>query len=157
MSRLILLLSLCFSLSANAGFLYKDLEFLAMENFSVERKNDKVYIHFDYVIENPNFYGIILKPSSLKLKVADVDCGVVNTEEKIKIHRKKKGSYPFVLVGDGSSFVKSGFASLWYLISGKGVDFNLTGKLNAGVVLFTRKWPLDYTYKMTFEEFLSLF
>lgn len=157
MKRLLLLFTIFLGLTANAGFFYKDLEFLEMENFSVERRNGNVYVGFDYVIKNPNWYGIIIKPCALKLTVADVDCGWVKIEEKIKIKRKKKGSYPFVLKGDGASFVKSGFASIWSLMIGNGVDFNLKGKLKAGVSVYTQKWPMDYTYKMTFEEFLSLF
>ena len=157
MKRLIFLFAIFFGLSANAGFFYKDLEFLAMENFSVERKNDKIYVGFDYVIKNPNWYGIVIKPSSLKLTVADVDCGWVKIEDKIKIKRLSKKGYPFVLKGDGANFVKGGFASIWSLMMGNGVDFNIKGKIHAGLSIYSRKWPLDYTYKMTFEEFLSLF
>ena len=157
MKTIILFFALFFGLSANAGFWYKDLEFLAMENFSVERKNDHIYIGFDYVIKNPNWYAIVIKPSTLKLTVADTDCGWVKIEDKIKIRRLQKGSYPFVLKGDGSKFIKSGFASIWALMTGSTVDFTLKGKLKAGVTLFTKRWAMDYTYKMTFEEFLSLF
>ncbi len=157
MKQLILLFTLFFGLTADAGFFYRDLEFLAMENFTVERKNDKVYLGFDYVINNPNWYGIKIKPSSLKLTVADVDCGWVSIEENIKLKRKSEGSYPFVLVGDGSSFVKGGFASIWNLMTGGGVDFTLKGKLKAGVGFYSKKWAVDYTYKMSFDEFLSLF
>lgn len=128
-----------------------------MENFSIEKKADKIYIAFDYVIDNPNWYNVIIKPSSLYLKIADVDCGWVRIPEKVKIHKKEKGSYPFVLVGDASKFVKSGFSSIWALLTGKGIDFNLAGKINAGVSVFKKKWPMDYTYKMSFEEFLSFF
>ncbi len=154
---IILILLFCFIPKTKASFFYKDLEFLSMENFSIEKKNDKIYFGFDYVINNPNWYSIVIKPSSLFLKISEVDCGWVRISEKIKLKRKQKGSYPMVLVGDASKFIKSGFASIWTLLTGKGIDFNLKGKINAGLTIFKKKWPLDYTYKMTFEEFLSLF
>ena len=157
MKNIIFLLLFISSLSANAGFFYRDLEFIAMENFAVEKKNDKVNISFDYVIKNPNWYGIVLKPSALKLTIAGVDCGWVSIDDKMKIKRKKKGSYPFVLSADAANFVQGGFASLWALLKGEGIDFNLKGKLNAGVAFYKKKWPLDYTYKMSYEEFLSFF
>ena len=153
---LFLLVFLC-SFKADASFLYKDLEFIGMENFSVVRKDGKIFIGFEYVINNPNWYAIIIKPSVLKLTVANTDCGLVKVEEDVKITRKKQGNYPFVLVGDASKFAKSGFSSIWSLITGNGVDFNIKGKLDAGLVVFKKKWALDYTYKMTFYEFLSLF
>lgn len=128
-----------------------------MENFSVKRDDGKIFIQFDYVINNPNWYAIIIKPSVLKLTVAETDCGLVEVKDKIKILRKKQGNYPFVLVGDASKFAKSGFSSIWSLITGQGVAFNIKGKLDAGLVVFKKKWALDYTYKMTFDEFLSLF
>lgn len=157
MKKLLVLFLIGISFHSNAGFFYRDLEFIGMENFAVERKGDRIYVGFDYVINNPNWYGIIIKPSFLQLTVAGVDCGSVKIAEKIKIKRKKEGNYPFVLIGDASKFVKSGFASIWYLITGQGVDFTLKGKLNAGVSVYKKRWPLDYTYKMSFEEFLSFF
>lgn len=128
-----------------------------MENFSIERKHGNIHVGFDYVIKNPNWYGLVIKPSSLKLTVADVDCGWVRIEDPIKIKRKSKAGYPFVLIGDGSKFVESAFTSIWFLITGSGVDFNLKGKLKAGIACFSKKWPMDYTYAMNFEDFLSLF
>jgi hypothetical protein len=46
---LFLLVFLC-SFKADASFLYKDLEFIGMENFSVVRKDGKIFIGFEYVI-----------------------------------------------------------------------------------------------------------
>ncbi len=157
MKKILFLLVFLGSFKADASFFYKDLEFIGMENFSVVRKDGKIFIGFDYVINNPNWYAIIIKPSVLKLTVADTDCGLVKVQEDVKIKRKEQGNYPFVLVGDGSKFAKSGFSSIWSLITGNGVDFNIKGKLDAGLVIFKKKWDLDYTYKMTFDEFLSLF
>lgn len=143
--------------TAKSSFWYKDLEFLAMENFEVTRGEEKISIKFDYVINNPNWYAVTIKPSILKLTVADTDCGEVAIPEKIKVKRKKKGSYPFVLIGDASKFTKSGFSSIWSMISKGQIDFNLRGTLKAGLMGITKKWKLDYTYEMTWSEFMSFF
>lgn len=90
MKTLLIFLLLLGSFQAKSSFFYKDLEFLAMENFSAERKNGSIYIGFDYVIKNPNWYSIVIKPSALQLTVADVDCGLVKVEEKTRIERKKR-------------------------------------------------------------------
>ncbi len=159
MKNVLILLVLLTSLgsTAKASFWYKDLEFLAMENFSVDRKDGHVYVGFDYVINNPNWYGIKIKPSSLFLKIAGVDCGWVRVSDDIKIKAKTEKGYPFLLKGDASDFVKGAFTSLWTLLTGQGIDFNISGELKAGVGFFVKKWPTDYTYNMTFEEFLSFF
>lgn len=157
MKNILFILFLLLSIDSEAGFFYKDLEFKAMENFEVERKDGKVTIQFDYVIYNPNWYSVVIMPSSMALKIADSDCGLVQIQEKIKIKKKEEGHYPFVLRGDASNFVKSTFSSIWALMSGKGVDFNLKGKLKAGIFVFRKKWEMDYTYKMSFDEFLSFF
>ena len=154
---LIFSLMLLFSPLAKAGFFYKDLEFKAMENFSVERNDEDLVVRFDYVINNPNWYGIVIKPSSLFLKIAGTDCGWVRIEDKIKIKRKSEGSYPFALKGDPGDFVKSAFSSIMYLLSGKPIDFNMSGKMKAGVAFFRIKFQLDYTYELTFDEFMSFF
>lgn len=136
---------------------FEDLIFEGMENFTVDKSNDKVHIGFDYIIKNPNKLNLVIKPSSLFLTIADKDCGWVRIDEKIKLKKKTKGSYPFVLVGDASNFVKSSFASIWNLITGKGIAFNIKGDISAGIAIFKKKWPVDYTYNMTNKEFMSFF
>ena len=158
MKKLIFVLVVIFSVSsARSSFWYKDLDFLAMENFEVTKGEETIAIKFDYVIKNPNWYGVTIKPSQLNLTIAETDCGEVSIPEKLKIKRKKKGSYPFVLIGDTSKFTKSGFSSLWSLMSKGKIDFNLKGTLKAGVMGLTKKWKLDYTYEMTWSEFMSFF
>ncbi|MBL7899978.1 MAG: hypothetical protein JNJ99_15665 [Crocinitomicaceae bacterium] len=136
---------------------YKDIIFYGMENFGVEKKNGKVHVSFDYVIENPNWYAATIMPSSLALFIAEQPCGDVHVMEKIKLKAKTKAGYRFTLVGDESQFVKSTFSSIWSMMSGKGVAFTIKGKLKAGVLIFRPKWNVDYTYNMTFDEFLSFF
>lgn len=158
MKKLLIILTILVStFSARSSFWYKDLEFLAMENFDVTKGEEKIAIKFDYVIKNPNWYGVTIKPSQLNLTISGTDCGEVSIPEKLKIKRKKKGSYPFVLIGDASKFTKSGFSSLWSMISKGKIDFNLKGTLKAGLMGITKKWKLDYTYEMTWSEFTSFF
>ena len=130
---------ICFLLLSFNSLSFEDLIFKGMENFDVERKDGKVHIGFDYVIENPNGISVIIKPSSFFLKIADSDCGWVRISEKIKIKRKSEGKYPFMLVGDASNFVKSAFSSIWSLITGNGIDFNMAGDIKAGVFFFKKK------------------
>ena len=136
---------------------FEDLIFKGMENFTVEKKNEKVHIGFDYIIENPNKISVVIKPSALFLKIADKDCGWVRIEDKIKIKKKTEAPYAFKLVGDAGNFVKSSFASIWNLITGKGINFNIAGDIKAGIVIFKKKWKVDYTYKMSNDEFMSFF
>jgi len=136
---------------------FEDLIFKGMENFTVEKKDGKVNIGFDYIIENPNKITVVIKPSALFLKIAEKDCGWVRIEDKIKIKKKSEAAYPFVLVGDASNFVKSSFASIWNLITGEGIAFNIAGDIKAGIIIFKKKWKVDYTYNMTNDEFMSFF
>ena len=86
------LFSLCFSFlitfNSHSSFWYKDLEFIAIENFSVAKGEDKIAISFDYIINNLNWYNITIKPSVLNLNIADTDCGEVLVLDKINIKRK---------------------------------------------------------------------
>lgn len=136
---------------------FTEPEVMGMDDFSVEKKNGKMYIGFDIVIKNPNKLAIVIKPSSLLLHIADQKVGWVRVEEKIRIKRKSELSYPFMLVGNSGDFVKSAFSSIWDLILGNGVDFNMKGTVKAGVFCFKKKWKLDITYKMTNDEFMSMF
>ncbi|MBD3638677.1 MAG: LEA type 2 family protein [Crocinitomicaceae bacterium] len=136
---------------------FSEPEVTGMDNFSVERKNGKMHIGFDFIIKNPNKMGVVIKPSSLHLNVAGQDMGWVRVEEKIKIKRKSEDSYPFMLVGNSEDFVKSAFSGIWDLITGSGIDFNIKGTVKAGVFFFKKKWKIDFTYKMSNDEFMSMF
>ncbi len=154
---ILLLFSIGIYTHSNASFWYRDLEYLAMENFKVAKDKERMIIAFDYVINNPNWYNITLKPSVLKLTIAGSDCGEVMILDKINIKRKTKAAYAFVLLGDASKFIKSGFSSVFNMLSKGQIDFNLLGDLKAGVFGLTKKWKMDYTYKMTWSEFMSFF
>ena len=142
---------------SHASFWYKELEFIDIVNFEVEKGADKIYISFDYIINNPNWYNITIKPSLLNLKIADSDCGEVLIKDKINIKRKTKAAYKFSLLGDASKFLKSSFSSIFTLLSKGKIDFVLAGDLRAGVFGIAKKWKMDYTYGMTLDEFLSFF
>lgn len=157
MRKLFFMFTFLFSIGASAGQEFKYPEFLSMENFSVSKKDGKVHVGFDYVIKNDNWYNLVIKPSNLFLKIADTDCGLVEVQQKIKLLSKETKGYHFVLVGDESQFVKSTFSSIWSMMSGNGIPFNIAGKLKAGAFCVNMKWNVDYTYRMTMDEFLSFF
>ncbi len=154
---ILVLLSCSLYFKSHASFWYKDLEYLAMENFKAAKDEKRMLISFDYIINNPNWYNITLKPSVLKLTIAGADCGEVMILDKINIKRKTKAAYAFVLLGDASKFIKSGFSSVFTMLSKGAIDFRLVGDLKAGVFGLTKKWKMDYTYKMTWDEFMSFF
>lgn len=156
MMRILLLAILISGFSAKAQF-YKDLEFKTMENFTFEKTENNLIIGFDYVIYNPNWYKIVIKPSSLKLTIAGSDCGWVTVDKKVKILKKKEQAYSFRLVGDSEKFARSAFASMFSMLTGNGVTFNISGKLKAGAFLIRKKWDIDYDYVMSYEEFISFF
>jgi hypothetical protein len=157
MKKLFLIFILLAAVGARAEQTFKYPEFLAMENFSVAKKDGRVHVGFDYVIKNPNWYNIVIMPSMLALKIAETDCGQVEVQNKVKLLGKETRGYHFVLVGDESQFAKSTFSSIWEMMSGNGIAFNIAGNLKAGVFIMRPKWAVDYTYRMTMDEFLSFF
>ncbi|MFK8037749.1 MAG: hypothetical protein AB8B74_05625 [Crocinitomicaceae bacterium] len=150
-------LFLFLSFNTHASFWYKDLEFIAMENFNVQKGSKNTIISFDFIINNPNWYNISIKPSILNLKIADTNCGDVLIKDKVNVKRKTKAIYKFSLLGDTSKFLKSGFSSIFKMLSQGKIDFVLAGYLRAGVFGITKKWRTDYTYAMTLDEFMSFF
>jgi len=153
----IIAISLTISFKSVASFWYKELEFIAIENFSANRGDEKIYITFDYVINNPNWYNVTIKPSILNLKIAEADCGDVLISENINIKRKTKAAYKFSLQGDSNKFLKSSFSSIYTMLTKGKIDFFLSGNLRAGVFGIAKKWKMDYTYGLTMEEFMSFF
>ena len=157
LSFFILFLTSSFAFEGPESVEFSEPEVTDIKNFSVERRDGKMYLGFDIVIKNPNKLAIIIKPGSLLLKIADEKVGWVRVEEKMKIKRKSENAYPFMLVGNAGDFVKSTFSGIWSMLTSDGVDFNVKGTIKAGVFFFKKKWKVDITYKMTNEEFMSMF
>ena len=99
MNKFFFLFFLFISSITFAGNDYKDIEFIGMENFSVEKKDGKVLVGFDYVINNPNWFSAVIMPSSLQLIIAEQDCGWVHVEEKIKLKKKQSSINAFIIHG----------------------------------------------------------
>lgn len=151
------LLFFTITFNGNCSFWYKDIEFVDVENFKVARGDKKIAISFDYVIKNPNWYSIVIKPSTINLTIAGTDCGYVRINEKLKIKKKTTGRYNFILYGNTSDYVKSTFSSIWNMFTQRKVDFVMKGAIKAGAMGMTLKIKLDYTYEMTYKEFMSFF
>lgn len=154
---IVVLFILLGSLQAKASFFYKDIEFLSLENFEVTKGTEMYSISFDYVIKNPNWYSIVIKPSHMNLTIGDTDCGTVFIPEKLKLKRKTTSRYPFVITAEASKFIKTGFGSIWSMLTKGQIDFTLDGFLKAGAMGVKKKIKLDYTYEMTWSEFMSFF
>lgn len=151
------LIALTLSFNTQASFWYKDLEFISIENFAVNKGADKIIISFDYIINNPNWYNITIKPSVMNLTIANTDCGDVLIKDKVNLKRKTKAAYRFNVMGDATKFMRGSFSSIFTMLTKGQIDFVLMGDLRAGVFGITKKWKMDYTYGMTLEEFMSFF
>lgn len=106
--------------------LFEEIDLVGVDNFKMGKLESKqINFSLDVKVNNPNFYGINIKPSTVDVFVNDEIIAKAYLDEKIKLTRKKEDTYHVPLhaeLVDGAMFkiMKLAFKSKVVLkISGK--------------------------------------
>lgn len=142
MWRLILLILLVSSCT-----LYKDIDVQNTENVKFERIEGKeVYFTVGAKVDNPNWYGLKIKPAELEVFLDDQFAGTVVLDKKIKIRRKSVSDVNVALKGimeDGLMLrtVK--------LARQETVKVHYKGQIKGGTWFYKKKFKVDETKEMS--------
>ena len=106
----------------------------------VELKGSTAKINVEAEIENPNFFGIKVKPSVLDVYVDEVFAGTVNLDESVKLIRKSSKTYaiPITLNGDGMVLLK---LAVW--MTKPSLKLRFSGKVKGSVYGVSKKISIN--------------
>jgi LEA14-like dessication related protein len=93
-------------------------------------------------IDNPNNFAITLHGLELAVKVADVNLGTVNVEDKVKIMKDTQMVYR-VKVNAKLTDLINGIPTLLNAISNKQSKAEVTGWIKVGVFGIRKKFPVN--------------
>lgn len=94
------------------------------------------------IIENKNWFGLKVKPSSLDLYVEGDYFGRVSLDNKVKIKRKSNNYVEGQFIADmeDGAMIKA-----LRLVRKDEITIRLKGKVKAGVFIFSKKMEMDKT------------
>ena len=113
------------------------------ESFNLEKLDGQtVKFTAGAKIYNGNWFGIKLKPSDLELYVDGEKMGTIRLDKKVKLKRKKETE----LLAPFTATLKEGSLLKAFTLAGKSeIKVRFTGKLKAGVFIFSKKIDFDET------------
>lgn len=100
-------------------------------------------------IENPNWYALKVKPSSLDVSTSDGKLGTLYLDEKIKM----KGRKETLIVAPMHVDLEKGILMKMMSFSFKdSVKVNLKGDVRGGVFFFTKKIPMEFSKSISTKD-----
>lgn len=122
---------------------YQDVDIVEVGKVKLDGINgNNASINLDVELNNPNWYGIKVKPSFLSVYVEDEYVGKAHLLEKVKFKRKKVATYNLKvdLLGEKGVLKKA----MKYALK-KELKIRLEGKVKAGVFIISKKFEVDET------------
>lgn len=126
---------------------FEMIKFLGVDGFEMPKMdNREIWLNLKLKIDNPNKFGIKIKPSDIAVFVKDQKMGVVHLDKKIKFKKKREGIYETKLkinLEDGAFF------SMMKLAQEAEFPVRFVGKLKGSVYGITKKIDFDQTKTMS--------
>ncbi|MGJ8660666.1 MAG: LEA type 2 family protein [Bacteroidota bacterium] len=122
---------------------YDDVNVISIGKISLDSiDGNTALVNVDVELENPNFFGIKVKPSTLDVFIEDEYVGKAILQEKVKIKKKMTGLYnaKIQLVGESGLMRKA----VKYALK-KELKIRITGNVKGSVYGFPKKVFVDKT------------
>jgi LEA14-like dessication related protein len=123
---------------------FKDVDMKKFGGVKIETfTKEEIRISISANIDNPNNYNIKVKKADLEIYVDGKFLGKAHIDKKIVLKKKTTADYQAIIVTDlrkaGSSLMTIAGAAI---LKGE-AEIRVKGKVKAGVILFSRKIPID--------------
>lgn len=145
MKKIIFFLFISVLLSSCSSF--RQPEFRGSEGVKFEeRDGNKIKLTAGVKIYNPNWFGVKIKRSNLDVYVENQYMGKVYLEKKVKLKAKRESSLIFPILfemEDGAMLTVLRYAKA------ENVSIRFTGKAKAGIFIFSKKFEIDQTKKIS--------
>lgn len=129
---------------------YEDIQFRGIDDFKFGKLDGKkLSFSFDATLNNPNGYGLKIKPSVLDVYLGDTYMGVIHLDHKVKIKRKSETEVEVPLTAE----LGEGALLKLILMSKKGsLTIRLKGTVKGSVWGFSRKEYIDETREINLKN-----
>jgi len=131
MKKISIIIILSISVILSSCISYKDVEYKGIENFAIGNPlKEKMPIHLDIIINNPNNYNIKIKKAEFEIYINATKMGKSTLDRPITIEKNKTKSYPITIITSSKEIGKS-LLSSFSLLMGKKMKLKIKGNLIA--------------------------
>jgi len=118
-------------------------EFTAGDGFKIEKMEDRqILFSAGIKVDNPNWFAIKLKRSSLDVYMDDQLLGKLQLEKKVKMKAKKESEITLPL---RASLEEGAMMMIFRNATKENVTIRFKGKVKGGVWIFSKKIAVDET------------
>lgn len=151
MKRIALLFSLVFLLASCGCFEFTTPELRGGEEFKISKiDGNEIQLNAKANVYNENCFSVKMKPSNLELYVEGENIGTVRLNKKVKMKRKKETA----IDADVTATLSEGaMLKLMKYAAKSEVEVRLKGKAKAGIFIFSKKFDIDETKKISGSSF----
>jgi LEA14-like dessication related protein len=150
-----LALLLCIALIATSCRKPKDLVYKDFKNLNVDKLSfSNATLKVDLIYFNPNNFGVELARTDLEVYLDSTFVGKSTQEFQIKVPKKADFTIPLVVNLDVKNLLKNGITALQSLMN-KDVNVRFKGLIKVGKLGVYKSFPVDYTMKQNFSNFLK--
>jgi LEA14-like dessication related protein len=146
--RLILLFAISISLSSCG--IYKDVEFVGVDDVSVkEFSATAIIVEVKAVINNPNGFDITIYDSDLDFIVNGTKLGKAKIDETIVLIKKAQNTYTFIVKADTEGLSSKMGLLFPILMTGK-AKVKVKGDIFAKALGMKKKAPIEFAEEIAF-------
>lgn len=151
MKRIALLFTLVLLLSSCGCFEFTSPEVRGGEEFKIEKiDGNKIQLNAKANVYNENCFSVKMKPSTLDLYIDGENIGTIRLNKKVKMKRKSETAIDADVTAtltDGSLMKLMAYASK------PEIEVRLKGKAKGGIFIFSKKFEIDETRKISGSNF----
>ena len=154
MKKISIIIILSISVILSSCISYKDVEYQGIENFAIGNPlKEKMPIHLDITINNPNNYNIKIKKAEFEIYINSTKMGESTLYRPITIEKNKTKSYPITIITSSKEIGKSLLSSVSFLMGSK-IKLKIKGNLIAKVFGIRKKIDFDLDEAISASQFL---
>lgn len=148
------IIAFLFALFTPACNIYKDVEVTEVKDVRIIRfDQDAVEAEVELVINNPNWYRVVLLDSDVDVFINGKEVGKLHLKEKVILANKTSNTRTIVMTGDYNE-ISSGFLeNLLTLLFANTAKFEVIGTMKGRALLITREVDVKESTDVDINQF----
>ncbi len=143
--------------SVTSCTIYEEVEMLGVEGYRFEKlEGNQSMASIDFRINNPNFYSIKLKKSTVEVYLDDNKLGDAAMAEEVFVSKKKEDTYTLDLLLNDRDIAKAALLLLGKALFKKTIKLTIKGKAHCKVYgVLGKKIDINESKELNLKELLG--
>lgn len=127
-----------------------------IKNVEKGEKEGEFIVNVGFYVENPNTFNIRLSKADFDVFLEGQKLGKAKNQKKIILKKKTNDEYILSLKTNASDAFSSILGGLMGMLGKGGAMLEIKGSIKAGVFIFSKKFPVEHSEKLSMQELQGL-